>query len=147
MQYLAHWPEYLQVAESPSGEIIIYIIGKAEGHGENWHGHVAALTVSPEFRLLGLAATLMTWLEDVSEEKRAYFVDLFVRVSSQVATNMYKRLGYIVCQTVLEYYCGDPDEDAVDMRKALSRDVKKKSVIPLAHPVRPEEVKIQFLCT
>jgi N-terminal acetyltransferase B complex catalytic subunit len=27
-----------------------------------------------------------------------------------------------------------------DMRKALSRDVKKKSVIPLAHPVRPEEV-------
>jgi len=31
------------------------------------------------------------------------------------------------------------------MRKALSRDVKKKSVIPLAHPVTPEEVKIQFL--
>ena len=27
-----------------------------------------------------------------------------------------------------------------DMRKALSRDVKKKSVIPLVHPVRPEEV-------
>jgi hypothetical protein len=55
---------------------------------------------------------------------------------------MYKRLGYTVCRTVLEYYSGDPDEDAVDMRKALSRDVKKKS---LAHPVRPEEVKIQFL--
>lgn len=27
-----------------------------------------------------------------------------------------------------------------DMRKALSRDVKKKSMIPLTHPVRPEEV-------
>lgn len=27
-----------------------------------------------------------------------------------------------------------------DMRKACSRDVNKKSVIPLAHPVRPEEV-------
>lgn len=26
------------------------------------------------------------------------------------------------------------------MRKALSRDVKKKSVIPLTHPVRPEEI-------
>jgi len=44
------------------------VMGKAEGHGENWHGHVTALTVSPEFRRLGLAATLMTWLEDVSEK-------------------------------------------------------------------------------
>jgi len=44
--------------------------------------------------------------------KRAYFVYLFVRVSNQVAINMYKRLGYIVYRTVLEYYSGDPDEDA-----------------------------------
>lgn len=27
------------------------------------------------------------------------------------------------------------------MRKALSRDVDKESVIPLDHPVRPEEVE------
>jgi len=26
------------------------------------------------------------------------------------------------------------------MRKALSRDMKKKSMIPLTHPVRPDEV-------
>jgi N-terminal acetyltransferase B complex catalytic subunit len=44
------------------------VMGKAEGHGENWHGHVTALTVSTEFRRLGLAATLMAWLEDVSEK-------------------------------------------------------------------------------
>ena len=53
---------------------------------------------------------------------------------------MYKQLGYIVYRKILGYYSGDPDEDAFDMRKALSRDVKKKSVIPLARPVRPEEV-------
>lgn len=78
---------------------------------------------------------------------------------------MYQQLGYIVYRTVLEYYNGNPDEDAfgmictvfvcnmllvknnsisyasvVDMRKALSRDVKKKSMIPLTHPVTPEEV-------
>lgn len=140
MQYLAHWPEYFQVAESPSGEIMGYIMGKAEGHGESWHGHVTALTVSPEYRRLGLAATLMAWLEEMSEKKRAYFVDLFVRVSNKVAINMYKTLGYIVYRTVLEYYSGDPDENAFDMRKALSRDVKKKSMIPLTHPVRPDEV-------
>lgn len=43
-------------------------MGKAEGHGDNWHGHVTALTVGPEYRRLGLAATLMNILEDVSEK-------------------------------------------------------------------------------
>ncbi|XP_046749594.1 N-alpha-acetyltransferase 20 isoform X2 [Diprion similis] len=84
MQYLAHWPEYFQVAESLSGEIMGYIMGKAEGHSENWHGHVTALTVSPDYRRLGLAATLMEFLEGVSEKKQAYFVDLFVRSTTVV---------------------------------------------------------------
>lgn len=117
-----------------------YIMGKAEGQGENWHGHITALTVSPNYRRLGLAAMLIEFLEKVSEKKQAYFVDLFVRVSNKVAIKMYQQLGYIVYRTVLEYYNGNPDEDAFDMRKALSRDVKKKSVIPLTHPVRPEEI-------
>ncbi|XP_022912742.1 N-alpha-acetyltransferase 20 [Onthophagus taurus] len=141
MQYLAHWPEYFQVAESPSGEIMGYIMGKSEGPGENWHGHVTALTVSPGFRRLGIAGSLMSYLEEVSEKKRAYFVDLFVRVSNSVAINMYKNLGYIVYRTVLEYYSGDPDEDAYDMRKACSRDANLKSVVPLLHPVRTDEVE------
>lgn len=139
-QYLARWPEYFQVAESPSGEIMGYIMGKTEGLRENWHGHVTCLTVSPDYRRLGLAALLMNFLEDVSEKKRAYFVDLFVRVSNKVAINMYTNLGYIIYRTVLEYYSGDRDEDAYDMRKALSRDVEKKSVIPFTHPVRLEDV-------
>lgn len=117
-----------------------YIMGKAEGQGQNWHGHITALTVSPSYRRLGLAAMLIDFLETLSEKKQAYFVDLFVRVSNKVAINMYQQLGYIVYRTVLEYYSGNPDEDAFDMRKALSRDVKKKSMIPLTHPVRPEEI-------
>ena len=28
----------------------------------------------------------------------------------------------------------------LDMRKALSRDVEKKSLIPIPHPVRPEDL-------
>ena len=28
-----------------------------------------------------------------------------------------------------------------DMRKALTRDVEKKSVIPVPHPVRPDELE------
>ncbi|XP_025963239.1 N-alpha-acetyltransferase 20 isoform X3 [Dromaius novaehollandiae] len=169
LQYLAHWPEYFIVAEAPGGELMGYIMGKAEGSvaREEWHGHVTALSVAPEFRRLGLAAKLMELLEEISEKlwviiwkyvqklfltffylflqrKGGFFVDLFVRVSNQVAVNMYKQLGYSVYRTVLEYYSasnGEPDEDAYDMRKALSRDSEKKSIIPLPHPVRPEDIE------
>lgn len=139
-QYLAHWPEYFQVAESPSGEIMGYIMGKSEGHGDNWHGHVTALTVSPDYRRLGLGAILMQFLEEVSETKNCFFVDLFVRVSNKVAINMYQQLGYIIYRTVLDYYSGDIEEDGYDMRKACSRDEKRLSMIPLKHPVRCEDV-------
>lgn len=54
--------------------VSISVMGKAEGHGENWHGHVTALTVSPDYRRLGLAATLMNFLENVSEK----YVNLFI---------------------------------------------------------------------
>lgn len=140
-------------------------MGKVEGAGENWHGHVTALSVAPEYRRLNLAARLMDALEQVSEKHNAYFVDLFVRVSNKVAVDMYKRLGYSVFRRVLEYYSGDPDEDAFgmsallqskdlslitypysrllfsDMRKALSRDKLKKSIIPCPYPVRPEDLE------
>lgn len=91
---------------------------------------------------LGLAATLMKFLEDVSNKKMAFFVDLFVRVSNKIAINMYSNLGYIIYRTVLDYYSGDPDEDAFDMRKSLARDEYKKAMIPLSHPVvRSDEVE------
>lgn len=51
----------------------------------------------------------------LSFRKGGFFVDLFVRVSNQVAVNMYKQLGYSVYRTVIEYYSasnGEPDEDA-----------------------------------
>ena len=44
--------------------------------------------------------------------KHCFFVDLFVRVSNQVAVTMYEKLGYSVYRRVLEYYSGDVDEDA-----------------------------------
>lgn len=42
-----------------------------------------------------------------------------MRVSNQVAIKMYTNLGYIVYRTVLEYYSGDPDEDAYGKKKTL----------------------------
>ncbi|XP_039559591.1 N-alpha-acetyltransferase 20 isoform X4 [Passer montanus] len=47
-----------------------FFMGKAEGSvaREEWHGHVTALSVAPEFRRLGLAAKLMELLEEISEK-------------------------------------------------------------------------------
>lgn len=44
------------------------VMGKAEGTGKDWHGHVTAITVAPEYRKLGLAEGMMKLLEDVSEK-------------------------------------------------------------------------------
>lgn len=79
------------------------------------------------------------------------------------------QLGYVIYRRVLRYYSGEEDglgESACsipkistllfvaftashlpsillfpDMRKALSRDVEKKSVIPLKRPVTPDELE------
>lgn len=50
--------------------IVPVVMGKAEGSvaHEEWHGHVTALTVAPEFRRLGLAGKLMSVLEEISEK-------------------------------------------------------------------------------
>lgn len=140
LQYLARWPEYCLVAEGPGGQTMGYIIGKAEGEGRNWHGHVTAVTVAPDYRRQGLAQHLMDNLEDVTEKvHNAYFVDLFVRVSNAVAISMYQKFGYSIYRQVIGYY--SREEDAYDMRKAMARDVDKLSVIPLSRPIYPHELE------
>ncbi len=46
----------------------LIVMGKAEGSDKLWHGHVTALTVSPDFRRMGIAKRLMDHLEEVSEK-------------------------------------------------------------------------------
>ena len=131
---------YCTTFEDPSGRMMGYILGKAEGAGKLWHGHVTAVTVAPEYRRLGVAKNLMKELENVTERAyNAYFVDLFVRVSNALAIAMYNNLGYTVYRRVLGYYSGE--EDAFDMRKSMPRDANKESMVPLQHPITPDELE------
>jgi ribosomal protein S18 acetylase RimI-like enzyme len=43
------------------------VLGKVEGEGALWHGHVTAVTVASDCRRLGLATKLMNILEDTTE--------------------------------------------------------------------------------
>ena len=144
LQYMATWPDYFTQISNPSNTIMGYILNKAEGDGVLWHGHVSALTIAPEFRRLGLAKKLMSVMEQATNlVYNAYFVDLFVRKSNVVAIKMYQSFGYTTYRRVLDYYGGggEQSEDALDMRKAMDRDVDKKSVIPLGRPIRPDELE------
>ena len=135
LEYLAKWPEYFAVQEAPDKEIMGYVMGKVEGKGKDWHGHVTAVTVAPEYRRLGLAGKMMDFLESVSEQiYDAYFVDLYVRASNEVAIGMYTKLGYKLYRQVIGYYSGE--EDAHDMRKSLARDPGKQ----LEKPHKPLRV-------
>lgn len=51
------------------------------------------------------------------------------------------QFGYVVYRTVLGYYSGDESEDALDMRKALPRDVHRRSVVPLKKPIHPWQLE------
>mmetsp|Transcript_21503 Transcript_21503/g.61391 ORF Transcript_21503/g.61391 Transcript_21503/m.61391 type:complete len:176 (-) Transcript_21503:226-753(-) len=142
MSYMAKWPESFMVAEAPNGSLMGYVLGKAEGKDQLWHGHVSAVTVAPTYRRLGLAKTLMDQFETLCVDTyNAYFVDLFVRASNHLAQNMYTKFGYIKYRQVLGYYAGECPEDAWDMRKALPRDREKRSIIPLTEPVLPEDLE------
>jgi len=136
LSYLSRWPDLCCVQEAPTGRMMGYIFGKAEGEGAEYHGHVTAITVAPEYRRLSLARKMMSLLELVSDQiYKGFFVDLYVRCTNTVAIEMYEGLGYSVWRRVREYYgslglgkAAKDEEDALDMRKPLSRDPLRRSV-------------------
>jgi N-terminal acetyltransferase B complex catalytic subunit len=147
-QYLLQWGEYQRVAvHGPTGIVMGYVLGKVEGSGEDWHGHVSAVSIAPPFRRTGLGGALMRSLEETSSTLHdAYFVDLFVRRSNAVAQTMYEGLGYVVYRAVASYYAasrGHAAEDALDLRKALPRNKTraKSAVIPLGRTIQPDELE------
>lgn len=91
-----------------------------------WHGHITALTVAPSARRLGHATALSSALERSSDAASAWFVDLFVRRSNEIAKELYRKMGYSVYRVVLDYY--NDGEDALDMRKSCSRDERGECV-------------------
>jgi N-terminal acetyltransferase B complex catalytic subunit len=91
-----------------------------------WHGHITALTVAPSARRLGHATALSSALARSSDAADAWFVDLFVRASNEIAKELYRKMGYSVYRCVKEYY--NDGEDALDMRMPCSRDKDRGTV-------------------
>ena len=91
LNYMATWPDLFLVQHAPSsisptplanqmhslslqhkssreGRMMGYLMGKLEGRGTEWHSHVTAITVSPEYRRLGVAKGMMDGFELSSDQ-------------------------------------------------------------------------------
>lgn len=157
-QYLCDWPSlfFKSVEPTPAGPAISgYMMGKTEGKlsKKEWHTHITAVTISRDYRRIGLASDLCLHLERITAVKpyEALFVDLFVKVTNNVGIQLYEKLGYSVFRRVIGYYGGtyptdvnhtDDEIDGFDMRKALPRDVNRETVRENGHKVYvlPQEV-------
>lgn len=114
LSYLATWPDLCLVCEGDDGTVAGYILGKVEGLGRDWHGHVTAISVAPAWRGKGVAGLLMSYLEEASKQYKTHFVDLFVRAGNEAALNLYRKRGYVVHKHLKSYY--SDGEAAYDMR-------------------------------
>lgn len=61
-------PAYFNILFEQLFFTFLVVMGKVEGQGESWHGHVTAVTVAPEYRRQQLAKKLMNLLEDISDK-------------------------------------------------------------------------------
>ncbi|KAF2192756.1 n-acetyltransferas-like protein [Zopfia rhizophila CBS 207.26] len=156
LEYLTKWPDLCRVIEGHDGKIEGYSKVEAspfpppvtpyspdtnpDPNYLPWHGHITALTIAPSARRLGHATRLSEALEQSADANNAWFVDLFVRASNEIAKELYRKMGYSVYRCVVDYY--NDGEDALDMRKPLSRDKNKKHVRENGEnfKVRPEDV-------
>jgi N-terminal acetyltransferase B complex catalytic subunit len=157
--YLSRWPDMCCAAQHPNGRLMGYgkslfflvccacackgrprahlhlisarlVLGKAEGSPHDFHGHVTALSVAPEYRRLSLARILMNFLETASDDVYGgLFVDLYVRCTNSIAIDLYEGLGYSVYRRVREYYGslglgpgGKDEEDAFGSLPLSSRE-------------------------
>ncbi|EIJ89578.1 N-terminal acetyltransferase B complex catalytic subunit [Nematocida parisii] len=117
LRYLSNHSDYC-LSVSSSGNAIGYIIGNYGTYKDTkaLYSHVTALSISQEFRRHGIGRNLLQMYDLNAKKGKSKFIDLFVRVSNNVAVNFYKKCGYVVHKTIEKYYT-EPEEDAYDMRK------------------------------
>lgn len=133
MRHLAQWPEMALAATAPDDKLVGFIFGKClkgPKPSDLLHGHVCALTISQEYRRLSIASLLMNCFAVMQDLHKAWFVDLYLRCSNKAAFKLYSALGYKLHRELLQYYPGDPEENAYHMRKPLSHDKLRICMAP-----------------
>ena len=120
------WSEKAFYDELTKNKMAIYIVAKKDneiiGYGGMWHvineGHITNVAVKKEYRGKGVGSKIIGAFIDIANEKEMIGITLEVRVSNDIAKNLYKKNGFIMEGIRKEYY-EDNKEDAIIMWKNL----------------------------
>ena len=120
------WTKEAFVMEITKNTLAKYIVaereGKIVGYGGIWlivdEGHVTNIAVDPDFRGYGIGNYLVEGLIDICKKRDILAMTLEVRVSNNVARNLYNKYGFIDNGIRPKYY-SDTGEDAIIMWKEL----------------------------
>ncbi|MEB3757544.1 MAG: ribosomal protein S18-alanine N-acetyltransferase [Desulfurococcales archaeon] len=123
-----NWGDVFLVALC-DGRIVGYIMNRIETKIDRsnillWKtvkvGHVISIAVLPEYRNRGLGSRLLEKAIDLMKQnygiKKVY---LEVRISNEVAINLYKKFGFTIKERIPRYY--RDGEDAYLMEKELEQ--------------------------
>ena len=91
LEWLAEFPEYSLVAESPNGDVMGFIMGMDEEDD----------------------------YEIVSKQKRQCLMSLYVQATNSAAIKLYRKLGFEVTNYVPDYYDEILEKEAYLMEKRL----------------------------
>ncbi len=120
------WSEKAFYDELTKNKMAIYIVAKKDdeiiGYGGMWHvineGHITNVAVKKECRGKGVGTKIIDAFIDIAKQKEMIGITLEVRVSNDIAKNLYKKNGFIMEGIRKEYY-EDNKEDAIIMWKNL----------------------------
>jgi ribosomal-protein-alanine N-acetyltransferase len=114
-----------ELNENPSS--YMYVVEIQEGRNRKVVGyvgfwfivdeaHISTLALHPDFRGFGLGELLLQTAIDDAEQLNAKIVTLEVRISNQIAINLYRKHDFEVVGTRPRYY-RDNNEDALLMTR------------------------------
>ena len=123
------WSEYAFTCELSDNQLARYLIVtdkeeplKVMGYGGMWlicdEAHITNIAITPAYRGLGLSLLLMEGLITLAKSEKAERMTLEVRISNEVAQDLYRKLHFVAAGIRPGYYT-DNHEDALIMWKEL----------------------------
>ena len=116
------WPKYALKRELTQNDCARYLVVEQDGiivaYGGMWfiidEAHITNFATHPGYRRLGLATQLMKNMIKLAVSNGIKHMTLEVRVSNNIAQDLYKKMGFTV-QGVRKKYYSNNNEDAYIM--------------------------------
>jgi len=109
----------MEVEENKCARYVVAVCDdQVVGYGGMWliidEAHITNVAVHPDYRGRGIGEAIMRSLVDKATSLGAVRMTLEVRVSNEIAQNLYKKLGFYSAGIRKQYYA-DNNEDALIM--------------------------------